>query len=187
MQSQLEHFHNLTEALMALPAVGKKSARNLAFHMVTADTFGALKLAHAIEQAVRSVHRCRRCGNLSEHELCDICADTERDRSKLCLVFSAKDIFTLEESGFYRGLYFVCGDEIRFDALEAMAQAGAEEVIFAFPPSIQNDALIYFIEERLAPFGLVFSKIAQGVPTGVSLENVDMLSLARALEGRVKV
>lgn len=187
MQSHLEHFQNLTQALMDLPAVGKKSARNLAFHMVTTDTFGALKLAHAIEQAVRSVQRCRRCGNLSEHELCDVCADDERERGKLCLVFSPKDIFTLEESGFYRGLYFVCGDEIRFDALEEMVKGGIEEVIFAFPPSIQNDALIYFIEERLSPFGLSFSKIAQGIPTGVSLENVDMLSLARALEGRVKV
>lgn len=187
MQRHLEYFQNLTEALMALPAVGKKSARNLAFHMVTADTFGALKLAHAIEQAVAHVRRCARCGNLSEHELCEICADDERDRAKLCLVFNAKDIFTLEESGFYKGLYFVCGDEIRFEALEAMVQNGIEEVIFAFPPSIQNDALIYFIEERLSPFGLAFSKIAQGIPTGVSLENVDMLSLARALEGRVKV
>lgn len=172
---------------MGLPTVGKKSARNLAYHMVTHDGFGALKLAHAIEKAIQTVRRCELCGALSEHELCGICADDQRDITRLCLVFSAKDIFTLEESGFYRGRYFVCEDEVDFERLGRMVALGAEEVIFAFPPSIQNDALIYFIEERLSPYGLSFSKIAQGVPTGVSLENVDMLSLSRALEGRIKI
>lgn len=172
---------------MALPSVGKKSARNLAYHMVMQDSFAAMKLSHAIERAVQGVRRCSLCGALSEHELCGVCADEDRDVSRLCLVFNAKDIFTLEEGDFYRGRYFVCQDEIDFAALEQMVAKGVEEVIFAFPPSIQNDALIYFIEERLSPFGLSFSKIAQGVPTGVSLENVDMLSLSRALEGRIKI
>ncbi|GHV02416.1 recombination protein RecR [Campylobacterota bacterium] len=184
---QLEHFKNLTEALMSLPAVGKKSARNIALNMVTNDRSGALRLSHAIEQAVANVRICTRCGNLSEHELCAVCADDRRDRAKLCVVLSAKDIFTIEESGFYKGLYFVYASEESFAPLEKMAQDGISEVIFAFAPSVQNDALIYFIEERLLPYGLNFSKIAQGVPTGVSLENVDMLSLARALEGRVKI
>lgn len=172
---------------MSLPAIGKKGARNLAFHLVTKGSFNAVKLAHAIEEAVRNIQTCSRCNNLSEHELCSICADDERDATKLCIVFSAKDIFTIEESGFYRGKYFVCGENIEFEKLLDLIRSGAKEVIFAFPPSIQNDATIYFIEEQLKGFDLSFSKIAQGIPTGVSLENVDMLSLARAIEGRVKV
>ena len=185
----LESFENLVEALQSLPTIGKKSARNLAFHMVGRDHYGALKLAHAIEKAVGAVKFCTRCGNLSEHELCDICSDDERDLETLCLVSNAKDIMTLEESGGFTGRYFVFGsmEEADLEKLYDQVRHGVREVIFAFPPSIQNDALIYYIEEKLSPFGLVFTKIAQGVPTGVNLENVDTVSLARALESRVKV
>ncbi|MDR2905790.1 MAG: recombination mediator RecR [Helicobacteraceae bacterium] len=187
MRSRLNHFENLVEALSRLPALGKKSASNIAFYLVAKDAGAAIRLAHAIETAVAKTRVCARCGNIGENELCAVCADEDRDRAKLCVVLSVKDIFTLEENGAWKGLYFVYESEDRFAALEEMARRGVQEVVFAFAPSVQNDALIYYIEERLAPFGLSFTKIAQGVPTGVSLENVDMLSLARALEGRVKI
>jgi recombination protein RecR len=187
MYFHLDSFQNLVEALTRLPAIGKKSAKNVAFHLVMRDRSAALKLAHAIERAVSSARICVRCGNLCENETCGVCADDERDRAKICVVLSAKDIFTLEESGLWKGLYFVYESEESFARLESMVKDGVQEAIFAFAPSVQNDALIYFIEERLSPYGLIFSKIAQGVPTGVSLENVDMLSLAHALEGRVKI
>lgn len=157
--------------------------------MVAKDNFSALKIAHSIEKAINSISKCVKCKNLSEHELCDVCSDEEREREKLCIVANAKDIIVIEESGFYHGLYFVFesieSDDI--DRLLEMAKEGASEVIFAFPPSIQNDALIYFIEEKLKILNLTFSKIAQGVPTGVNLENVDALSLSKALESRVKI
>jgi len=185
----IDSFENLVEALQSLPTIGKKSARSLAYHMVAKDNFGALKIAHSIEKAINSVRKCVRCKNLSEHELCDICSDDEREKDKICIVNSAKDIIVIEESGFYHGLYFVFesieSDDI--DRLLDMAKDGCQEVIFAFPPSIQNDALIYFIEEKLKIVDLTFSKIAQGVPTGVNLENVDVMSLSRALESRVKI
>ncbi|MDR2153315.1 MAG: recombination mediator RecR [Helicobacteraceae bacterium] len=188
MRFYLDSFQNLVEALTRLPAIGKKSAKNIAFELVMRDRAAALKLAHAIESAVSVARVCVCCGALSENELCGVCADEERDRSKICVVLSAKDIFTLEESGLWNGLYFVYESEENFVKLENMIKdRRAQEVIFAFAPSVQNDALIYLIEERLSPYGLIFSKIAHGVPTGVSLENVDMISLARALEGRVKI
>ncbi|MDR2034294.1 MAG: recombination mediator RecR [Helicobacteraceae bacterium] len=188
MYFQPDSFQNLVEALTRLPAIGKKSARNIAFELIMRDRSAALKLAHAIERALASARICVRCGSLGENELCAVCADEERDRSKICVVLSAKDIFTLEESGLWKGLYFVYESEESFAKLENMIkEESAQEAVFAFAPSVQNDALIYFIEERLSPYGLIFSKIAQGVPTGVSLENVDILSLSRALEGRVKI
>ncbi|MDR0747114.1 MAG: recombination mediator RecR [Helicobacteraceae bacterium] len=187
MRIHLEHFQNLVESLMALPMIGKKGARSIALHLVSADRYLALRLAHAIESAALNVRTCALCGGLSENELCDICADERRDRAKLCIVLGVKDIFTLEENGFYDGRYFVYTGEEGFDTLEKLIKDGVQEVIFAFAPSIQNDALIYFIEERLSPFGLNFSKIAHGIPTGVNLENVDAVSLLRALDGRVKV
>ena len=188
MRFHLDAFQNLVEALTRLPAICRKSAKNIAFELVMRDKGAALKLAHAIESAVAVAKVCARCGALSENELCGVCSDEERDRSKICVVLSAKDIFTLEENGLWNGLYFVYESEESFVKLEkAIKDCKTQEVIFAFVPSVQNDALIYLIEERLSPYGLIFSKIAQGVPTGVSLENVDMISLSRALEGRVKV
>lgn len=189
MKKGLESLYNLIESLEMLPTIGKKSARNIALYMVKEDNFAALKIAHAIEEAVSTIRHCSRCGGLSEHELCEICSDEGRDHSVLCMVNSTKDIFTIEDSGHYHGLYFIFESMERSDIgkLQAMVAQGVEEVIFAFPPSLQNDALIYFIEEKLGSESVRFTKIAQGVPTGVNLENVDALSLSRAIESRVKI
>ncbi len=188
-QRGLEKFNNLVDALGSLPTVGKKSALRYAYHMVLNDSFSALKLAHAIENAVSSIRRCTQCGGLSEDEICDICFDDSRDESKLCIVESAKDIFVIEDGGIYDGKYFVLEnlDEDQIQRLKSVIEGRVEEVIFAFTPSLANDGVILFIEDKLKSFNLKFTKIAQGVPTGVNLENVDLLSLAKALNDRVKI
>ncbi len=185
----LEKFNNLVDALSSLPTVGKKSALRYAYHMVLHDSFSALKLSHAIENAVSNIRRCYKCGGLSEDEICDICFDESRDGEKLCIVESAKDIFVLEESGDYNGRYCVLEnlDEAQMVHLKELIEEGVGEVIFAFTPSLANDGVILFIEDQLKSYNLTFTKIAQGVPTGVNLENVDMLSLSKALHDRVKV
>ncbi|WP_456404689.1 recombination mediator RecR [Hydrogenimonas sp.] len=189
MKIKVESFENLVNALESLPSVGKKSAQRMAYHMVMEDHFGALKIAHAIEKAIQSVRRCERCGAMSEDELCPVCSDLARDHTKLCIVEHAKDILQIEAGGDYDGTYFVVESAEHLDGsrLTERIEEGVEEVIFAFTPSIATDAMILFIEEKLAGYDLVFTKIAQGVPTGVSLENIDMLSLSRALQERVKV
>ncbi|WP_201353592.1 recombination mediator RecR [Hydrogenimonas urashimensis] len=189
MKAKIEAYENLVDALEALPSIGKKSAQRMAYHMVMEDHFGAMKIAHAIEKAVQSVHRCERCGAMSEDELCPVCADMTRDHTKLCIVEHAKDILQIESSGEYDGTYFVIESVEHLDSgrLIDRVEEGVEEVIFAFTPGIATDALILFIEEKLSGYDLIFTKIAQGVPTGVSLENIDMLSLSRALQERVKV
>jgi len=106
-----------------------------------------------------------------------------------CRVENAKDILLLEENGLFEGRYFVLEslEEFTLSHLEEIIKGGVEEVLFALTPSISNDAVIMYIEDKLSQFNLNFSKIAQGVPTGVSLENIDLLSLTRALEDRVRV
>ena len=185
----LEKFNKLVEAFEKLPTVGKKSALRFAYHVVLHDTFGAMKLSSAIENAIKSIRPCERCGGLSEHEICDICLDERRDIQKLCIVESAKDIFVLEEHKLFDGKYFVLSslDEEVLEKLESSMKEGVKEIIFALTPSMASDGLILFIEDRLKEYGLVFTKIAQGVPTGVHLENVDMLSLSKALEARTKI
>ncbi len=184
----LEKFNNLVDALNTLPTVGKKSALRFAYHMVTKDTFSALKISHAIESAVASIRRCEICGALSEDEICDICSDDMRDDSKLCIVENAKDIFILEENTEYNGRYFVLEslELLDMEKLTNIIKKGIKEVIFAFSPSLSNDAVIFFLEDKMKDFDLKFTKIAQGVPTGINLENVDMLSLSKALELRVE-
>ncbi|OQX72912.1 MAG: recombination protein RecR [Campylobacteraceae bacterium 4484_4] len=186
----LEKFSNLVEALGTLPTVGKKSAVRFAYHMVLQDAFSALKLAHAIEDAVANIRRCSRCGGLSEDEICDICLDEDRDGSKLCIVESAKDIFIIEENAGYEGRYFVLEslEEEQIERLKkAVEEGGVSEIIFALTPSLANDGIILYVEEQLVSFALRFTKIAQGVPTGVHLENVDTLSLSKALSDRVEI
>ena len=189
MKIGIESYENLVDALEALPSVGKKSARRMAYHMVMEDHFAAMKIAHAIEKAVQKVGRCERCGAMSEDELCPVCADETRDHTKLCLVEHAGDILQIESSGEYDGTYFVVESLERLDSRKLIdrIEEGVEEVIFAFAPGLATDTMILYIEEKLSEYDLIFTKIAQGVPTGVSLENIDMLSLSRALQERVRV
>ena len=185
----MEKFNRLVEALGELPTIGKKSATRLAYFMVMQDTFVGMKVAHAIEDALGSLRKCSRCGGLSEDEICAICCDENRDTHLLCIVENAKDILLLEENSLIEGRYFVLDtlDETSVSHLRKIVASGVEEVLFALTPSIANDAVILYIEDKLGEFDVRFSKIAQGVPTGVSLENIDLLSLTRALEDRVRV
>jgi recombination protein RecR len=189
MKSSPSKFNKLVEVLQTLPTIGQKSATRLAYHMVVNDSFNAIKLSHAIEDAIGSLKKCISCGGMSEDELCSICGDERRDIEVLCVVESAKDIVILEENDHFNGRYFVLEDidKLDIDHLKMMIQSGVKEIIFALTPSIANDAIMMYIEDKLSECEVSFSKIAQGVPTGVSLENVDMLSLSRALQDRVKI
>jgi len=185
---KIEAFENLVESLQSLPSIGKKSAIRLAYHLTMEDGFSAIKLAHSIETAVNQVQRCQKCHNMSEDELCAICTDETRDTTTLCIVQSAKDILTIEDSGEYRGVYYVvsCLEDMDTYHLRCAVE-DVHEVIFAFPPSIATDTMILYIEDKLEGLGLQFTKIAQGVPTGVELENIDIVSLTRAMQARVAV
>jgi len=189
MNNSLDKFNRLVDALGELPTIGKKSATRLAYHMVMNDSFIGMKISHAIEDALGSLKKCTACGGMSEDELCYVCSDERRDDRLLCIVENAKDILLLEENGLFDGKYFVLEalDTLSISQLEASVSKGVDEVLFALTPSISNDAVILYIEDKLSEYDLNFSKIAQGVPTGVSLENIDLLSLTRALEDRVRV
>ncbi len=189
MAHSLEKFNRLVDALQELPTIGKKSATRLAYFMIMNDTFTGMKISHAIEDAIGTLKKCRDCGGMSEDELCYICSDETRDHTILCIVENAKDILLLEENGLFDGRYFVLDslEELSISHLEALVKDGIKEVVFALTPSIANDAVILYIEDKLSDYELRFTKIAQGVPTGVSLENIDILSLTRALEDRVNV
>ncbi|ASM38190.1 recombination protein RecR [Campylobacter sp. RM12327] len=190
MKKGLEKFNELVEAFEKLPGVGKKSALRYAYFVSIKDISAGLSLAHRIEDASRKLRRCSICNGLSENEICDICADDDRNSDLLCVVENPKDILVFEQNGIYDGLYFVLDDineENILNLKKCIEKNSSKELIFAFTPSINSDALIMFLEDKLSNFNLKFTKIAQGIPTGVSLENVDMLSLLKAIEGRTSI
>ena len=190
MKKGLEKFYNLVEAFESLPTIGKKSALRLAYHVTMNDHYSGIKIAHSIENALKSIKRCIKCGSMSEHEVCEICLDEQRDSTKVCIVQSAKDIFLIEDSKQFDGLYFVI-EELENENINRLVlfvkENKIKEALFAITPSISNDAFMLYIEDKLKEFEITFSKIAQGVPTGVSLENVDMLSLAKAIQSKVEI
>ncbi|ADC28840.1 recombination protein RecR [Campylobacter jejuni] len=190
MVKGLEKFNELVESFANLPTIGKKTAIRLAYHLCINNQIDGMKLAHNIENAIRFIKPCEQCGALSENELCEICSDEERNKNILCIVESPKDILTLEESQSYNGLYFVL-DELNEEKLEKLKQIilklNISELIFALTHSINSDATIFFIEDKFKGLNLTFSKIAQGIPSGVNLENVDLISLNKAMNFRTKI
>lgn len=190
MKKNLEKFYELVESFEALPTIGKKSALRLAYYIINENTYAGLKIAHSIENAIKHIKKCIKCHCISENEICEICLDVDRNQHLLAIVQSAKDILTIEESKQFNGSYFVL-DELNGNLINNLMTLIKErettDILFAITPSLANEAFILFIEEKLKTFNLNFTKIAQGVPTGVSLENVDILSLAKAIDGKTKI
>ncbi|HEV2270685.1 MAG TPA: recombination mediator RecR [Steroidobacteraceae bacterium] len=189
----------LIEALRSLPGVGPKTAQRMAFHLLQEGRPGARALAQALDGALGCVTRCRRCRMLTEEELCSICAAPQREESLLCAVESPADVVAIEQSGSYRGRYFVLmghlspldgvgPEQLGIRELEAILEEGAvRELILATNPTVEGEATAHFLAELATRRGLRASRIAHGVPIGGELEYVDGGTLAHALAGRQPV
>ena len=186
----LDAFYNLVDSFEKLPSIGKKSALRLAYHIVYENSYSGINLAHNIENAIATIKKCQLCNCMSEHEICDICLDEDRESESLCIVQSAKDIFMIEDSKQFFGKYFVL-ENLEYTTIKQLTklieQNHIQNILFALTPSLANDALILHIEDKLSSYNITFTKIAQGIPTGVSLENVDILSLSKAINGKITI
>lgn len=184
-------FELLVEQLEQIPSIGKKSALKIAYTLALENKVLALNIAHCIEDAVNYVQKCEICGGISENRICHICQDESRLFSgTLCIVGSPKDILTIEDANIFEGIYLVVNEMQSIDFKSIIANINLyniKEVIFALTPSLASDTMILYIEDKLQDQNLKFSKIAQGVPTGVGLDNIDKLSLTRALESRTRI
>jgi recombination protein RecR len=199
MMQHSPHLARLIEALRALPGVGPKSAQRMAFHLLQEGRPGARVLTAALDTALASVARCRRCRMLTEGELCTICAAPLRDATLLCAVESPADVVAVESSGSYRGRYFVLMGhlspldgvgpaELGLDEFERLLGGGeVREVILATNPTAEGEATAHYLGELALRAGVKASRIAHGVPVGGELEYVDGGTLAHALAGRTSV
>lgn len=186
----------LTEALRRLPGVGPKSAQRMAFHLLQHDREGAAMLSRALYQAVDAVHHCAMCNTFSETEVCELCADEERDRALLCVVETPADQIMIEQTLTYKGLYFVLMGrlspldgigprDLHLDKLVNRANDGqVAEVVLATNFTNEGEATAHYISEMLKARGLKVSRLARGVPVGGELEYVDAGTIARAMLDR---
>src|SRR6266480_2335508 len=175
------HLARLIDALHTLPGVGPKTAQRMAFHLLQEGRPGARALAEALDAALQSVARCRRCRMLTEGELCAICAAPQRDAALLCAVESPADVVAIESSGSYRGRYFVLMGHL--SPLDGIGP----ELILATNSTVEGEATAHFLGELAARRGIRATRIAHGVPVGGELEYVDGGTLAHALAGRQSV
>lgn len=187
-KKELTEFTNLVESLEEVPTIGKKSALRLALLLGLDDKITALKLAHALEEAVAHVQICEACGALSCTPLCPICSDEDRGGGQLCVVLHERDIFTIEELGIYEGRYIRIDEnapKIDFKKIaKRVEDEGIKEIIFAFTPSVANNAITTLFEDYFSGNNILFSRIAHGIPSNIGLENVDLKSIQSALTYR---
>jgi recombination protein RecR len=186
----------LIEALRVLPGVGPKSAQRMAFHLLERNRDGGRALAKALEEASSRVVHCKRCRMLTDGEVCEICSAPRRDPASLCVVESPADVVAVEQSGGYRGRYFVLmghlspldgvgPEQLGIKQLETLLDEGeVSEVILATNPTVEGEATAHFIGELVLRRGIRASRIAHGVPVGGEIEYVDGGTLAHALAGR---
>jgi len=186
----------LIASLRTLPGVGPKSAQRMALHLLERNRPAALQLADNLQKACEQVKRCDCCRILTEQTRCTICANPRRQTDLLCVVENPADVMALEQSGTYRGLYFVLygklspidgigPNELGLDSLFERLQASAiSELIIATNPTMEGEATAHFIAQKAKPLGVKTTRIAHGVPIGGELEYIDGGTLAHALASR---
>ena len=186
---------NLVTQLTKLPGIGRRTAQRLTFHLLSARPDDALELARAIEDVKTRVRFCGDCGNLTEEELCQICADPRRDRTVICVVEQPVDVISLERTAEFRGLYHVLGgalspidgvepSDLRIDGLLVRLESGeVEEIVLATNPTMTGEATAAYLADRLRDRVRV-TRLASGLPVGGDLEYADEVTLGRALAGR---
>ena len=186
----------LLEALEKLPGIGPRSAERMAFYLLRTNREEARQLAQAIADVKDALRFCEVCFNLSESDRCEICQDSSRDPSVLCIVEEPKDVLALEKTGAYRGLYHVLlgaiapldgiGPELlKIDELMPRLSDGVvQEVIVATDADKDGETTAAYLSKLIRPTGLKLTRIASGIPVGSHLEYADQATLARALEGR---
>jgi recombination protein RecR len=189
----LEHvIHELAK----LPGIGRKTAQRLAFHMLKAPEEDASALGRAILELRDKVRFCRDCFNLADQELCPVCADPRRDGGLICVVEEPVNLFAVERTGAYLGLYHVLGGALSpirdvgperlhlRELVRRVEQGDFREVILATNPNVEGEATAVYVARLLKPSGVSVTRLAQGLPVGGDLEFTDDLTLRRAMEGR---
>ena len=191
-----EELGNLVKELARLPGIGLKSATRIAFFLLRSNKEECLELSKAIEKAISELTFCSICFNVTSSDPCPICSDPSRDRSIICVVEQPNDLYAIEDTGSYKGLYHVLGGVISplsgvspedlhiKELVNRLKNGEVKEVIIATNPDAEGDATAIYLAKLLSPIGIKVTRIARGLPTGGDLEFSDPTTLGKAIEGR---
>jgi recombination protein RecR len=194
--SAVHVIESLKAALACLPGVGPKSAQRMAYHLMERDREGARAIADALLRALDTIQHCRRCNNLSETEICELCSSTSRKHTQLCIVETPADLEAIEQTGTYKGCYFVLMGTISpLDGigpenigierlLDVLDEFEIEEVILATNLTAEGETTAEYLANLLADRDVNLTRIARGVPVGGELEYIDRNTVARAIDER---
>lgn len=189
----------LVEELRRLPAVGPKSAQRMAFYLLGQPRETAIRLAEAILEARNRMRYCSICCNMTDEELCNVCAHPGRNRRIICIVEEPRDVVAIERTREFKGLYHVLHgaispmdgigpNELRIrELLARLTGDSVDELIAATNPSIEGDATALYISRLVKPLGVKVTRLAHGLPVGGDLEYADEVTLIRAIEGRREI
>ncbi|OUN78089.1 recombination protein RecR [Alistipes sp. An54] len=193
-------LQNVVGELSKLPGVGRRTALRLAIHLLRMDREEVALMTESIDRFRNEIRYCARCNNLSDEEICPICADAERDHTTICVVEQVADVLSIENTRQYRGLYHVLGglispmqgispSDLKIDLLcDRIAAGGVKEVILAISTSVEGETTLFYLMNRLRQFaGLKITSIARGIGFGDELEYVDELTITHALRNRREI
>ncbi|MBR4175320.1 MAG: recombination protein RecR [Lachnospiraceae bacterium] len=192
------YINKLIEELSALPGIGTKSAQRLAFYLINQPVENVQRLTDTINQARSTVRYCSECYTLTDREKCPICSNTARNHETIMVVENPRDLAAYEKTGKYDGVYHVLHgaispmlgigpQDIKLKELIHRLEGDVKEVIIATNSSLEGETTAMYISKLIKPVGIKVSRIASGVPVGGDLENIDEMTLLRALEGRVEL
>ena len=185
-----------------LPGIGKKTALRLVLHLLKRDEEQTQTLAQSLTAMRTRVKYCLRCHNLSDDDLCSICANPRRDGSIICVVEDTRDVMAVENTAQYKGLYHVLGgiispvegigpSDLHIESLihrlanNVQADEPVKEIILALSPTMEGDTTAFYLQKKLRPFNLRISTIARGIPIGGDLEYADEVTLGRSILSRI--
>ena len=198
-QYNVAPLENLVEQFEKMPGIGHKTAQRLAYYVLNLSKTQAEQLADAVMDAHTKIHYCSRCCNLTDKELCPVCASPVRDSSVICVVETPRDATAVENTHEFKGVYHVLHgaisplndvgpDNLTIKQLIARLSGDeVEEVIMATNPTVEGDATALYISKLLKPMGVKVTRLAYGIPVGGDLEYADEYTLAKALEGRNEI
>ncbi len=192
-------LNQLIESLRCLPGVGPKTAQRMALHLLERNREGGMQLSTVLHEAMQKIGRCKQCRDLTELEVCTLCANPRRDQSLLCVVESPVDVLAIEQATAYKGRYFVLlgrlspldgigPAELGLDQLaEQLEKNTPEEMIIATNPTVEGEATSYYLQRMAKTHNIRVTRIAHGVPLGGELEYTDQSTLAHAFGSRLLI
>ncbi len=187
---------NVIDELRRLPGIGEKTAQRLAFFILRSPKIRVERLAQAIAAVKEKIIFCTRCSSITETDPCQICTDPSRDRGLICVVEDPSDVFLIERTGVYKGLYHVLmgalspldgigPEQLKIDRLlERTDQGNVREIICATNPNMEGEATVLYLAKLMKPRGIRLTRLAHGLSVGGQLEFTDEITLSRSLEGR---